>query len=80
MVAAVSFRSTGSGEVGEIIWRRGSRSFTGTVFPSAEETVLGLASVIGKKARVLLGFQQFRFTKRGTQGFEGSSRRPESDN
>ena len=27
------FESTSSGEVGELIWRRGSRSFTGTIFP-----------------------------------------------
>ena len=38
-----------------------------------------IQALIGREARVLLGFQQFRFTKRGTQSFEGSSRRPESE-
>ena len=41
-------------------------------------SVLGWISGIGKKARVLLGFQQSRFT-RGAQTFEDSSRQPESE-
>ena len=44
----------------------------------AAGSVLGLTSVIGKEARVPLGFQHFWFTKRGTQSFECSSRRRES--
>ena len=41
----------------------------------AAGSVLRLTSVIGNKTRVPLGFQQSWFTKRGTQSFEGSSRR-----
>ena len=106
------YESASSGEVGELIWRRGSRSFPGTIFPPDSRGLLlgryrclarrhgslrisatatatatattkrsnlergsrfywlgaptriadsvgGLTSVIGKEARVPLGFQQF---------------------
>ena len=73
------YGSTGSGEVGVLIWRRGLEVFYWYCIPNrAAESVLGLISVIGEEARVPLGFQQFWFTKRGTQSFEGSGRRRES--
>ena len=73
------YGSTSSGEVGELIWRRGSGSFTG---------VRRLWGSSGLQERQWywyggtgsLGFQQSWFRKRGTQSFEGkgSSRRPGS--
>ena len=73
------YGSTGSGEVGVLIWRRGSGSFTG---------VRRLWGSSGLQERQWywyggtgsLGFQQSWFRKRGTQSFEGkgSSRRPGS--
>ena len=63
------YGSMGSGEVGELIWRRDSRSFTGTVFPPAAESVVGLTSVIGKEARVPLGVSAILVYKKGGAKF-----------
>ena len=63
------FESTSPGEVGDLIWRRGSRSSTGTVFSQAAESVFGLTSVVGEEARVPLGVSAILVYKKGDAKF-----------
>ena len=77
-MAAVLYGSTGSGEVGVLIWRRGLEVSTGT------ECLWGSSGLQEQqrywyRSTDSLGFQHLGFTKkRGMQSFEGSGRRPES--
>ena len=69
MVAA-SYGSTGSGEVGVLIWRRGLEVFYWYCIPNrAADSVLGLISVIGEEARVPLGVSAILVYKKGGAKF-----------
>ena len=68
MVAA-SDGSTGSGEVGVLIWRRGLEVFYWYCIPNRAADSIWVISAIGREARVPLGISAILIYKKGDAKF-----------